>query len=180
MATPRHRRIRYIVAALAITTILMIAAFILTPTFQIAYHKHQMRRAWDQTLAEPDTHGGGLVGYTLGDTYDSYEYHRQELVRLGAIRELNYQFRHVHYPSKEASHFFGTLLLTENRPKHIDFMSPQGNEEPKPVRLTVWCYPDDAASWDAFIADRDSDEYVEKFIEGDPNPSSTVRIQKHW
>lgn len=165
MGTKVGRRRKYALAVVgALGAIAIIGAC--SSRVQVAYHQFQMRRAWEKTFAQPDADFDGFVTYTLGDTYERYIYHRQELVELGVVTELTYQFQHINYPSAESSDFW-KALFSPNRPDCIDFQSPQSNDDPEPMQLTVWCYLRDAPAWDAFIQERDSEDYAERFIQQD-------------
>jgi hypothetical protein len=153
----RSPRRRFAFKAAAICGAVLLVAGITLSRFrvvQVAYHKWQMQRAWNSTFAGPGTTiAGGLVGYTLGDSYKQYEEHRDALIRLGAARELHYQFKHILTPTP-ASQRLCKMLVGGERPACIDFESPAPSN-PTPMELTVWCYADDALSWDVFVAEQD-------------------------
>lgn len=160
---------RLILGTLA-TLVVLLAGVVLvvrSRTFQIAYHKWQMQRAYDATWGKaPDVQQDGLVGYTVGDSYERYEHHRQQLVELGHIVRKRYTFEHILATTEESEHL-SRKLLTGECPPHIDFVSPYP-EEPAPMKLTVWCYPENAKDWDDFVARHDRPDYREVFMHPDP------------
>ena len=145
---------------------LVIAAFtwwgLRLPHDPVAFHKAQMEQAYEAHYAEPDSLQGGLVGYAEGNEYEQYEFHRSRLIELGAVLELNYQFAYLLVPTDESEHF-SKYILSNARPSCIEFSSPYPNE-PEPMQLTVWCYPEDKAKWDELIADRDVENYEQTFM----------------
>jgi hypothetical protein len=148
---PKLRPIYLLFVACAAIAVVVVVC---SSPFQIRYNEWQMRRAWYETYEKlPDVHHDRLAGYTLGESAQRYEYHRQRLVALGAVRELHYHFRHVK-SGTEASHQLSKLLVRQECPTHIDFESPY-TDKPEPMELTVWCFSRDADAWERFIADHD-------------------------
>ncbi len=148
-----------IIAVLLLAVAVVIARL---PWVQIRYHRSRMQHNWNRTFEKPDKIQDGLAGYTLGESYERYQYHREELVKLGAVKKLQYTFKHIQVPSLEASHLT-KLLLSPERPPCIDFESAYPRD-PVPMPLTVWCYPEHAQSWDHFMKMYDVDHYREQFV----------------
>ncbi len=144
--------------AVAVLTVLTITS----PPIQIAYHRWQMERAWSDAFAEPDPSVNGEVAYTLGESYKAYERHRQRLVELGAVCELHYVLENVLARTDEGRHF-ATLWTSFNCPPCIDCTAPFP-DAPEPTQLNVWCYPEDVAGWDAFVAEHDVSDYRERYM----------------
>lgn len=144
---PAYRRRAIILVAVALVAIVVTSL----PLFQVHYHQWQMRRARHDTYGKPpDVHLDGLSGYTLRESNERYEYHRQRLVELGAVNELHYRLRHLRRGTP-ASQQFARQLVRGNRPHCVDFESRYTNQ-PEPFELTVWCLPSDVDTWNNFIA----------------------------
>ena len=131
--------------------------------FQVVYHDRQMHRAWRAQFTKPELDKGGIVGYTVRSDNERYEYHRARLLELSAILELDYEFRHIKQPSDEESHLM-LLIMSGEAADCIDFASPYPSE-PEPMRLSVWCYPDDKTDWDRLVQTRDVPDYRSRFTE---------------
>jgi hypothetical protein len=158
--TARSKTLWIVALCVALTTA---AVLILSSSrFQIRHHTQAMQRALDETYAAPDTVDNGLVGYTLGETYDRYTYHRQRLIELGAVRERNFVFKHLRSPTDQSSHLI-KLMLSSNRPEAIDWESPHPSD-PEPMQLTVWCFTGDSDAWDAFVEKHDVPDYRTRFM----------------
>jgi len=161
MSYNRRRLTRSLVAVCAVAFVVAVLLISSSP-FQIRYHEWQMQRAWDAMWAQPDVQHRNLVGKVLGDDYERYAYHRQQLVRLGAVRELHYKFDHVLIPSDEGRHFH-KRLVARDCPPCIDFEA-DWRGIPQPMTLTVWCYANDAETWDRFVAKHDVPDYSARFV----------------
>ena len=158
----RSRKIAIVITVLLIAGGTAAFFVVRSHSFQVGYHKRSMQRAWDAVYAEPDTHQDGLVGYTLGEEYERYEYHRAKLIQLGAVLELNYHFQQIMQPSDEGKHITRFIMSSE-RPDCIDATSPYP-KEPKPMQWTVWCYPPDKSAWDQLMSSLDIPDYKAKFM----------------
>ena len=148
----RNRRLVYLllVAGAAIAVVVVVRS----SSVQIRYHEWQMQRAWNETYGKPpDVQHDELAGYTLGESHERYQYHRQRLVALGAVRELHYRFGHI-LSGTEASRQLSELLVSHQCPTHIDFKSPY-TDKPEPMELTVWCFLRNADAWETFMAEHD-------------------------
>lgn len=162
MKLNRRLTIRVIATAALIAVVVLTLLIITSTPVQIAYHRWRMERAWNEIFATPSPSEWGAVEYTLGESYDAYVLHRQRLVELGAVCELHYELENVLLRTDVGRHF-SKLLLSPGHPPCIDFESPFPSS-PEPMRLTVWCYPEDAAAWTAFVADHDASDYRERFM----------------
>jgi len=167
----RRRRFR-VKHALITAAIMLIAVACLTVsrTVRVGYHKWQMELASRSKYTQPIHQVDGAVRIDPGRGYKAYNYHRQELINLGALRELHYSFQNVHVPSEEFSHF-SNLLESGKRPPCIDWQTegpvigPDGvPNRPNWMEVTVCCFPQDAAAWDALVAERDVPDYKRRFI----------------
>ncbi len=147
----RWFRLRYLLPLAIAALVVMVVS---STQFQIWFHDSQMHAAWDEIYGKPpDVDEHGMTGYTLDADYDRYVYHRQRLLELGGLRELHYRLRNVRRATP-AAHQLDKEMLSKNRPTCVDFESPW-SEQPVPVELTIWCYPDDAEAWDRFVAEHD-------------------------
>ena len=68
---------------------------------QVWYHRQRMHSAWKKMYSDPRKTADGFYAYSLGDSNTQFESERQILVKLGDIREINYQFRHLRTLSPE-------------------------------------------------------------------------------
>lgn len=129
------------------------------PDLVSMYHSYQMARARANVFGEP-TQTGSLGMQTFDeDAWATYENHRSRLIELGEIVEIAYVFRHVEYPTPQASHFFRVLQEDDTHPEFIDWISDQNTEVVAPMNLTVWCKPANEQEWRQYFEERDVSDY---------------------
>jgi hypothetical protein len=174
------KRTVLILIALLCLGILTTTGFILwqTPTVRIAYHDWRMQHNWDKTFEEPSGESGGLTYYDTDTTYAVYQRHRQKLIELGAVEEIQYTFEHIQTATEEGSHLTRHIVNPDCEPHRID-MRGSYSTEPAPLNLTVWCYTEHAEAWRRFIEERDVPDYRARFMPDDPSsyPKITIKAQ---
>lgn len=148
---------------------LLVAFLAQTPWLKIHYHEWRMRRAWDAAYSRPKIENG-LVGFEMGSDFADYEYHRGQLVTLGAARELNYTFKHLQVPTPESSHLIQSLLQGECPPSIL--WESDHPDEPRALAITVWCYAKDVEDWNSYLQARDMEDYREKIAVPDVSKKS--------
>lgn len=111
----------------------------------IGYHELQFTRACANRTVYPD----GSV--TLAPR--PMEHHRDQLVRLGSVRRIDYRFRHVDSRTPNG-HAVTKLLISGLTPPLIDFTS-QFSRIPEPLEVTIWCRPKEAKAWKKFLETHD-------------------------
>jgi hypothetical protein len=155
---------RRIVIVAVVVTIGAAAWLIDWKDVRVRYHDHQMRTAFAEQFENQEVSPDGLVGFEVGKTTARYEYHRDRLVELGAVIKRHYEFRHLRVSTPESNHF-NHVLLKEKPVNAIDWSSKWSPpEDPIPMEYTVWCYPQDSATWDAYFAEHDVPDYRRRFM----------------
>ncbi len=154
-----HRRWLALLLALAV---IIGAGVVLRNAWQVPYHQWRMHASWQQHISQDPQVSNGFVMLDVGRAHARYEHHRQRLVELGAVTRREYGFQHLLVPSPETRHF-GKFLLSPRRPECIDFTYPYP-DDPEPMHLTVWCYPQFTDAWDRLFRARDVSDYRSQFM----------------
>lgn len=132
--------------------------------FGFEHHDRRMRESRLSVYEKgPSIFDGDLRGYTLGPEWEAYEFHRQQLVKLGEVRELRFVMIFLPMGTAEARHFIRRRLSSPQAPSSIDWSFPDTGG-PAPIDLTVWCYRKDQAAWQEFIESHDVLDYRSKFM----------------
>lgn len=154
----RHRTQWYLVlfgiAALLVS--LLVFAFLIARPLQIAWHRSAMEKAYHrmETVRVTEERGGTSLD---NRSVEKFEWHRDQLVELGALLRQEYHFRHVLAPTPQSRVLFKSLLDHQGPP--VVYWSSPHFPTPTRLHLIVWCWPDDVLDWDAFIetADKPAD-----------------------
>ena len=78
-------------------------------------------------------------------TIEEFDWHRDSLVRLGAVHEKTIYFAVLQVPSAERTAFLREAIA--HRPNAAYWASP---EEP-PSRMTVWGTKDEVEEWERYV-----------------------------
>lgn len=136
-----------------VATVAVATVFLNIPSVAIPYHRWQMERAFISAWTVPP-HEGTLFAVPATE-YDRFEYHRDRLVTLGAIRRITLVFKKVQTPTDRSKSIL-TALQKKKCPEYIDFSSTHP-AVPSPLSITIWCEPETAKAWAAFLQARDVD-----------------------
>ena len=158
--------------AVAVVLIACVAGVIVirSTRFQIAYHDWQMRRAYNSCF-RPSRFTSKMRAAVGEDGCERFEYHLRKLKLLGTVSELKFRLRHILYGSRAAVHF-ENVVYDSKLPGCIEFDFPSVNRS-EPVELTVWCYAEDAESWNRFIAARDVPDQESDVLDENENERAT-------
>lgn len=135
----------YFLAALA-TALILAAAMLIATSWRnllITWHTRQRESAasrWKQDLqGTPE----------MQEVSRQEDLHRDELVRLGALVRRDYVFENLTAPRD----YRLTLLkiMARQRVGLKGAWSSPVAYSPAPLRVTVWCAPQDQPAWDKFI-----------------------------
>ncbi len=154
-----------VVVAIAVALATVASAIVVTRhshSLAVSYHVWRMNRNWDRTFSHPTDDLKGLKGYTLGEHYEAYQYHRGKLMSLGTVVERQYDLKNLKSRT-DASRHFDHLWMSRSCPPFIEAMSPFPDEV-GPKELTVWCYSGDVDAWDQFIDEHDVADYDARFL----------------
>jgi hypothetical protein len=160
--TPKRKLLLKI--AVAFVLVACIAGVIATRStrFQIAYHDWQMRRAFNSCF-RPKRLIRAMRAAAGADSCERFEYHRRRLILLGTVNELKFRLQHIRDDSLASDHIRESMYGS-HCPALIYWEYPpvDGSD---PVELTVWCYSQDAESWNRYIAARDVPDYETRFMD---------------
>jgi hypothetical protein len=158
-------RKKSIVIALLLVTFASVVAIVNQRSIRVSYHRYQMQRNYDAAFTEDEDLGGGFRGFMLGASYDAFEYHRDALVTLGEVHANKYFLNHLVPGTEEKRHFWKMICL-KDCPGNI-YIVGERDDVGKPWPMTVWCWPNDTAKWNEYIAARDTASYAEDFMGGE-------------
>jgi len=87
---------------------------------------------------------------------DQRDFHQQRLVDLGALTYCRFEFKNINQGSREAEHLSRTC--------HSQ-VAPGCDQltfwDCTPVRIGVWCHPENRGAWESFVAKYDVPDYWE-------------------
>ncbi len=148
-STKRLRGRTIILCAIAVLVVMFILSL---PAMRINYHRWQLESAFTETFApEREEVIGGMIGFSMGESYERYEYHRDRLVALKALRATKYLFTDLLYPTEEC-HEFHRKLNAREAPPYVDYSGEGATVDPPiPYEITIWYWPDHSAEWDEFL-----------------------------
>lgn len=156
-------RKKFIVIVSLLAAFACVVALVNQRSIRVSYHRYQMQRNYDATFADDEDLGGGFRGFTLGASYDAFEYHRDALVTLGEVHANKYLLNHLVSGTEEKRHFW-RMICQKECPDNI-YIIGERDDVGKPWPITVWCWPNDTAKWNEYIASRDKDSYAKDFME---------------
>ena len=139
--------------AIVAVIVLAIVAILAWPRLRIAYYEWGFYRARSAYSAPQTIQDDFGVVEVPNDVVDRYEYYRRKLVNVGALVERRYQLAHVWLHTPEGD-YLSRLLVSGSCPSYVDFESPHSSKR-EPMELIIWCRPEDATAWDAFIRSHD-------------------------
>ena len=125
-----------------------------------AEHRLAMDAAWKEYLSEADNING-LVALQNEEALTRFQYHRDELVRLGILARRTYVFRHIQGTTGDARKFL-RLIQAKKCPPSIYWESPH---RPGALQLILWCEMRNAQVWDRFVATHDVPIEMRPFFE---------------
>lgn len=143
------------------TVIVFALAFTLwhaVPAIRVGVHRQQMQmqmqmQYWASRQRGVDSETvQGVVKFRLFNPSTQYEYHRQQLVKLGAMTQRNYTFKSFAIGSKSWFAFFATVEKSE-----LPSDDWEGPNRFRRSHFSVWCDKDDAPAWDNLV---DSHEHT--------------------
>ena len=152
-----------LLAVCAVVCVVVYCIHVSSSEYKVSYHKRKMKQAFEDRFGPLDeVASNGLVGYSEGEATERYEFHRKQLVELGAVFKLDYNLNYLSRPSDEGSHFTKHFMVTMH--DHcIDYRCPSPSKV-QPMALTVWVYPEQKKLWDDLVAERDVPNYREKYM----------------
>lgn len=136
-----------IILAIAMLVVLVLVAN--RAALLIGYHEWRMQRAHQRPYSDPVVRPDGLVSHESDEDFADYEYHRDRLVALGALRRIEFRFTRLRTGTTEYR-TMTRLMLSRQCPAHLDFVS-EVPSKPQLVKMTIWCQADDVSEWEAFL-----------------------------
>lgn len=134
------------------------------------YHQREMLKAWNEMYEDKPEPFWANILIRESDPFERFEYylerfeyHRDELVRLGVIIERNVVLKHIQADSSQERHFYAILYLGRC-PRIVDFKDCSTNSD-NAMQCRIWFYLEDQRDWNVFIQEHDVPDYNEKFIQ---------------
>lgn len=137
------------------------------PDIQRGYYRRMMNRGWEETYSQTPTVDSGFSGITLGEAWERYEYARNELVRLGELKFVNYQFRHLRTSTRELRHLSRGMMEDDNdatkyNPPSVYWTMTYNPDQLDLVR--IWGEPDKVDSLMRELTARDVPDYFVRYL----------------
>src|SRR5262249_23217464 len=117
----------------------------------------------------PAMNNGVEVGDGNDDSWERFEYHRDQLVKLGRFGHINYAFQHILARTDEARHLFRSI--DQGVCPALLYGESAYPNAPAPLQIKIWCELPAVPEWDRFLRSRDVADYRSRFMKSSPHPA---------
>ncbi len=148
---------RWLMTVCVLVTLSVIIARVASKPVQIVYHKYALDRLHADIYAEPMVTSGGLVGFGDGDQFEQQDKHCERLAALGYFFHKRYEMENLP-DTGEVHSAFWRLVQKEFPDRQYPTLSYPDNV------LEVWDLAEYEAKWDAFVANHNVPDFVERFM----------------
>ena len=134
---------------LLIAVILLVVAFTtwrVVPAIRVGVHRQQMQYWASRQRGVDSETVQGVVEFQLFNPRTQYEYHRQQLVKLGALTQRHYTFDSFDIGSKSWFAFFAAVQESP-----LPWDDWEGPDRFRRSHFSVWCDADDVTAWDNLV-----------------------------
>ncbi len=136
------------------TLLLGVLIAVLQRPIRVAYHTREFDEA---------THEVFFMGGTGADSWESYEHHRDQLVRLGALTHRRFVFAHIRTGTGEGREVWRRAMEAFPSSPHTSGTTVD------PFEIEVWeTTPEMIARWEKFVEDHDVPDFRERYMEPRP------------
>jgi hypothetical protein len=124
---------------LAVAVLVVAVSLTKLPNVYVAFHEWRFNRLSTEWFA--DTSKQNLRDWA--------DFHRDQLVSVGAYEEVRHTFSDVESTSPKAKAFVKKLISGEC-PHYIEWSSPAGKAG-SPLEVEILCRPEDTQAWNNFL-----------------------------
>jgi len=148
------------IVAIALIALGLLIALTMQALMSTIYHRSRLDTALNEQyrLRRADPRTGFVFIQAVDDLEASASYHRERLLDLDAIAELDYSFTNISSDSSLRTALIERLAAGDC-PANLSWFSVETGD-PSPMTVHVWCDHSDVGSWEAFR--RAEDQYAAK------------------